>query len=581
MSDRRNIARALDEISRHLELGEGNKFKARAYANAARAVEALEIPIREFIDSGAIDRTPGIGKATGGVIREIAESGRSSYLEELRASNPEALFDLMRIPGLGARKVGLLRDKLGISTLEQLETAARAGELAKVRGFGPRAQQNILDGMATLASTGRRFLLPQALAIAADLLPRLLRLPHVLTAEVVGSVRRHLETVGGLDLCVASRRPPETTKALHSMPMLSEIEESADGIVKALAGRDVPVRLRVVAEREFPMALLFDTGSPAFVEALVARASAAGPVLGADGIRSGKKRVEIENEKAIFREIGAPFVEPELREDASYLTVRKPPRRLVRVSDLRGAFHVHTTYSDGKSPLRAMLEAARRLGHQYVGISDHSPAAYYARGLDPARLATQQAEIDGYRDEISPLVVFKGTEADILQDGSIDYGEKILSQFDFVVASVHSRFGMSREEMTERLVRAVSSPFVTFLGHLTGRLLLSRPGYQLDFAAVFDAAAANGVIIEVNGSPRRLDLDWRLMREAIDRGVTLSINPDAHSVEEMGYLTTGCMAARKGGVEAKHVFNTRPLDEVTEYLEARRKRASRKGASVL
>lgn len=571
MDDRKQITRALDEISRYLEVGEGNRFKARAYEKAARIVERLDVPIDAFIASGAIERTPGIGKATGAVIREVAETGTSSYLESLRKEYPQGLFDLARVPGLGPAKVAALHE-LGIASVEDLEQACRDGTLAKVRGFGPRAVEKLLKSIEIVASTGARYLLPLGIELADLLCAALEDVNGVESVEVAGSVRRRLETIEGVAICAASRHPEESAAAALSLSLLHDV--AAEGrVVRGAGPRGIPVRIRFCAPAELPTVVLFETGTQEFVETMVERAAAKDLSLQEDGLRTGRKRRALKSEPDLFRAIGVPWIEPELRESDEYLERAKPPRRLVSPELLRGAFHVHTTYSDGRATMREMLQDAFDRGWEYVGISDHSKAAYYARGLDLDRLDEQQAELDGHGESFRPMRILKGTEADILLDGSIDYGHAVLARFDFVVASIHSRFSMGVEEMTERIVRALANPFVTFLGHPTGRLLLARPGYQVDFDRIFEAAVANDVMIEINGNPNRLDLDWRLLRRAADRGVTFSIHPDAHSTAEMDYVVSGCDVARKGGLAPAQIFNTRPLDQVAEYLEKRRKRA--------
>ncbi|HVR42679.1 MAG TPA: DNA polymerase/3'-5' exonuclease PolX [Thermoanaerobaculia bacterium] len=576
MTDRQQVASILDEIARHLELEEGGQFRARAYANAARVVGSLEVPIETFIRSGEIDRTPGIGKAIGAVIREVAERGSSSTLEGLRASTPPAMFEMMRLPGLGARKAAQIQRELGIGSIAELEAAARSGRIRALRGFGKRAEEKILQSIEMAARTGDRILLSAALRFAESLCERIAALEGVDAVEIAGSVRRRLETVEGVDLCVASADPDAALARIGELGMLAEPRRGEPGELIARGERELKVRVRACEPGELPTTLLAETGSPEFVGALGEAAASRGLRLDPRGLWKGRTRLRAAREHDVFRHVGIPFVEPELRETAEYVSRRRPPRRLVAPESLRGVFHVHTTWSDGRATLREMLDAARERGLEYVGISDHSRSAYYARGLDLDRLDLQQREIESSRKASGPMKILKGTEADILADGAIDYGDEVLGRFDFVVASVHSRFGMGRDEMTERIVRAIENPFVTFLGHPTGRLLLSREGYQLDFDRVFDAAAENGVVIEINGNPRRLDLDWRLMRGAIDRGVMLSINPDAHSTGELDHVAFGCFDARKGAVEPKHVLNARPVDEVVAYLAARRRRAIRR-----
>ncbi|HEY0592762.1 MAG TPA: helix-hairpin-helix domain-containing protein, partial [Thermoanaerobaculia bacterium] len=384
MDDRKQIARALDEISRYLEVGEGNRFKARAYEKAARIVERLEVPVDAFISSGEIDRTPGIGKATGGVIREVAETGQSSYLESLRKEYPQGLFDLARVPGLGPAKVATLHD-LGISSVEDLERACRDGTLVKVRGFGPRATRKLLDSIEMLAATGARYLLPLGIELADLLCDALGVLDGVETVEIAGDVRRRLETIGEVAMCASAANLKRAVDAALSLPLLHDVR--ADGAVVHGAGpRGIPVRIRFCTPAELATALLFETGTQEFVDAMVARAADRDLSLQEDGLRTGRKRRALKSERDLFRAIGVAWIEPELRESDEYVDRSKPPRRLVSREQIRGAFHVHTTYSDGRAEMRAMLRDAYDRGWEYVGISDHSKAAYYARGLDVGRL---------------------------------------------------------------------------------------------------------------------------------------------------------------------------------------------------
>jgi DNA polymerase (family X) len=571
MTDRRTIARVLEEIARRLAISESNPFKAKAYEKAARAVAGASGPLEDWISSGEMEKTPGIGKATAGVIRELASTGRSSYLEELRGAQPEGLLELMRVPGLGAKKVAMLQEALGIDSREALEEAALTGQIASVRGFGPRGQQKILDSLRDLRETGDRWLLPMALDVAESLRLAISKLPAVEAVEIAGSVRRRLETVGEIDLLVVSSRPAKATAEIRGLGLLGDLEEEGE-LLRGRGTGEIPVRIAISAWKEAGLRLLLATGSEEFVrrvEELARERTGRGGSQGGNG-----KKNAVAAEKGVFKALGMPFVPPELRESAG-VAGRRAPSQLVSSKDLKGVFHVHTLYSDGRAPVAAMVDAAVERSWQYVGISDHSQAAYYARGLKVDDLRMQQSEIESAARERPGIMVFKGTEADILADGEIDYGTKILAGFDFVVASVHSRFGMEKDEMTERIVRALHNPFVTFLGHMTGRLLLARKGYSLDFDRVFDAAAETGVMIEINGSPRRLDLDWRWMKRALDRGVTFSIHPDAHSVEEMNYVEWGCFAARKGGLEPAHVFNTREVEQVRDHLAKRKRRAVR------
>jgi DNA polymerase (family 10) len=546
--DKFTVARMLDGIARYLELSDSNPFKSRAFEKAARAVENLEDDLPALVASGGLTKVPGIGKATAQVIEEILSTGQSAYLEELRGQFPAGIFELLRVPKLGLKKIGVLYSELGIGSLDALEEATRSGRVAELKGFGAKTAEQILKGIAFARMRESQFLLPVGLEVGELLRERLAGYEEVLDAEVSGSIRRRLEVIRNVNLVIATKKNDAVVEILRSL--VADLEPAGEDTWKGVARGEMDVFFHLTTPAQFGSTLLRTTGSEEFLEAF-------------DPIPKAK------TEEEAFEKAGFKFVEPERRESAEDLHVKKRVR-LVSHEDLRGTFHVHTTWSDGKNSVLEMLTAAQQRDWQYVGISDHSKAAYYAGGLGEEKLKLQQAELARYEKDVTPMRVFRGTEADILGDGTMDYGDKILKKFDFVVASVHSQFTMDRERMTERILRAMDDPHVTFLGHLTGRKLLSRDGYTVEYDRIFDKAAERGVIIEINGNPNRLDVDWRHLRNAVDRGVTFSIHPDAHSVGEYNAVITGSWVARKGGLSPKHIFNTRSLEEVEEYLAGRK-----------
>jgi DNA polymerase (family 10) len=553
--DKWQIAAALDEIARYVELGDPNPFRARAFERAARALQKIEIGVDQLIASGELTKTPGIGKATASIIEELARSGTSQYLEELRAQYPSGIFELLRVPKLGLRKIGVLHAELGVSNLADLEAAARAGKVAKLKGFGAKTQELVLKGIAFARERESRFLLPAGIEIADSIRERLASIGEIEDAEISGSIRRRLEVVQNVNIVIATKSAAKVIGAIEKRAIVAGLEE-IDAMTYRGRIDEIVVYFHLARPDDFALLLLITTGSKEFVEAFVSRC----------------KTTKARNEEELFEKCGIPYVEPERRETADDLTLRKP-RPLIEATQLRGTFHVHTTFSDGRNTVAEMLAAARDRGFDYVGISDHSETAAYAGGLGDEKLRAQKVEIERERKSVAPMRVFRGTEADILTDGTIDYGAKRLAQFDFVIASVHSRFAMNKDEMTERILRALDDPHVTFLGHLTGRLLLSRDGYTMDFDRVFERAGEREVMIEINGNPNRLDIDWRHIKRALDRGVRFSINPDAHSVREYNALTTGTWVARKAGLSAREIFNTRPVEEVTDWLTARKQKA--------
>jgi DNA polymerase (family 10) len=581
--DKWTIARTLDEIAKYIELSDPNPFRARAFDKAARAIEKLDADVEKLVLSGELLSVAGIGKAIGPIVSELVTTGQSSYLEELRKQYPPGIFELLRIPSLGLKKIGILYSTLGVASLEQLEAAARAGRIAKLKGFGAKTQEKILENIETAKTRTSQFLLPTGLETGESIREQLAAIEEVSDAEVTGSVRRRLEIIRNVNIAIAARDPKRAIAAIRKCAVIDQIEEvrypagSADETtLRGVARDELEVLLHICKPEEFGATVLRTTGSKEFVEAFVGAASSSTPKRAGERKPAAPPKAKTEHE--VFEHAGIPFIDPELREDGSALD-RKKRVKLIHPTDLRGTFHIHTTFSDGRNSVLEMLTAARDRGWEYAGLSDHSKNAFYARGLTEEDLKRQHAEIRAHEGAVAPMRVFRGTEADILNDGTIDYGPKTLAKFDFVIASVHSRFGMNKDEMTTRLLRALDDPFVTFLGHLTGRLLLSRAGYTFDFDRIFDRAAERGVIIEINGSPRRAELDWRMIQRAVDRGVVLSIHPDAHAIGELSRVINGTWVARKGGLSAKQIFNTRGVDEVAEYLAERRARIPKKNMS--
>lgn len=547
-----DVARALDEISNYLSLSENNRFRALAFERAARSIRALDAEPADLIASGDLAKVEGIGKATAAIVEELVRTGTSAYRDDLRKQYPSGIFELLRVPKLGLKKIGILHEKLGVSSLDDLEAAARAGRVAALPGFGPKTEQYILGGIERARRRESHFLLPVGVEVGEQIREHLAAIEEIEDAEVSGSVRRRLEVIGNVNIVIATNSQERVVRALAAF--VEKIERIDDDTVKAFARNEIDVWFHFARPEAFGATLLATTGTPEFVAAFLA---------------SGGKLARARTEKALFDKAGLAYVEPERRENGDDLK-HKRRRRLIEVSDLRGTFHVHTTFSDGRNTMREMLTTAKAQGFDYVGISDHSPAAFYANGLTVERLRQQQKEIAANESDVAPMRIFRGTEADILPDGAIDYDAKTLATFDFVIASIHSRFQMPKDEMTERMLRALDNPYVTFLGHLTGRKLLTRDGYTIDYDRVFEKAAARGVMIEINGNPNRLDIDWRHVRRALDLGVGFSINPDAHSVHEYAALISGTWVARKAGLSANEIFNTKPVEEVEEYLKARR-----------
>jgi DNA polymerase (family 10) len=566
------VAAALTEIGTLLELQGANPFKAQAYHTAARLIETLDGDIVTIVAAGKLESIRGIGETLREAITALVTDGRFELLDDLRAKTPTGLIQMLRVPGLGPKKVKALHEN-GISDLDALQKACEDGRVAKLKGFGAKTQEKILGGLAFLAQTGHRIRLDQASELAESVLAQLRKVPGVIRLEVCGSLRRRKETVGDLDVLCTSTNPAAAMDAFAALPNVTQVLNRGETLTSVMLGvgrRGAQVRgdLRVVADEQFAHTLHHFTGSAAHNVRLRTEWKEKGYKINEYGLTGPNGPIHCKTEAEFFAALGLDYIPPELREDTGEIEAAAKNKlpRLVAVKDIRGVFHNHTTASDGGASLEEMVEAAQALGFQYLGIADHSQSLTVARGLTPERVRQQQEEIDRLNESLDGFRVFKGTECDILADGSLDFDDRLLETFDYVVASVHSVFGQSQEEMTARIVKAVRHPLVTMLGHSTGRLLLKRDGYQVDLEAVLQAAAEAGTMIEINAQPSRLDLDWVHCKRAKALGVKLVINPDAHSTEELELYTYGVDVARRGWLEAGDVFNTRSVTQVEQYL---------------
>lgn len=572
--DSRTAAHALGQIAAYLELRGDNRFKIRAYEQAARAVQRLAADdLAPLLKSGALAATPGIGPATLGVLTDLVTGGESGYLARLRAEMPEGLLELMRIPGLGIAKIHKIHEALGITSVAELEAAARDGRIAALPRFSAKTAAGILAAVEKSRAIGTRRRIAQALAEAVHLLELVRAHPDVSRAEVAGSVRRHLEVVSNVDVVAACRAGTDHVRVASSLaggPGVAEASGIGTPRVLVRFVDGTVLHLHCAPESRFAVALWEATGPASHAAALAGRLAARGmTVEGSTVVDRDGRPLAVPDEAALFRLAGMAYIEPELRDDLDALDLAEgdalPP--LLTPGDIRGVLHCHTEYSDGKATVRQMAAAARARGWEYLGISDHSQAAFYAGGLAPERVLEQHAEIDAVNAELrgTGFRVLKGIEADILGDGQVDYDETLLARFDYVIGSVHSRFRMGEREMTDRILTALDSPWLTVLGHPTGRLLLSRDPYAVDIEAVLERAAANGVAVEVNADPHRLDLDWRHVRSALTRGVTIEIGPDAHSERGLDYMAYGVAMARKGWCTAGDVLNARSAEDVVKF----------------
>ncbi|MBT3631709.1 MAG: hypothetical protein HOB84_10885 [Candidatus Marinimicrobia bacterium] len=555
------ISVKIDRLASMMSLLEENPFKIRSFEKAALIVRDHDEDMGVLVDEDRLKDVPGIGPKLAYVIMYFAKAGTVGLEKELEAQLPEGLTDLLDLPGLGMKKVQLLWKKFDISSVEALKLACEADALSTMKGFGPKLQMKLLDAIAFQAKHARDFYLDTALSVAQSWIEKLSSFQSISRIEPTGTLRRGDKLLQSIELLVQANSS-ELLKELNDKLDCS-FSESHSIVIKDATG--MPVHLWVTTPESFNAQQLIRTGGEVYAQQLQSlygsKAEAAIQALTQAGVAS------LSSEKTLCNSIGIQWIEPELRD--AYETFPED-LKLIDQGDIKGAFHAHSTWSDGRNSLEEMAEAARIIGYQYLGISEHSQAAYYANGLKPDRVKAQWDLIDQLNDAYTDFHIFKGIEADILSDGSLDYDEELISGFDFVIASIHSHFQLDPVKQTERIVRAMQSPFTTMLGHPTGRMLMARPGYNPDMPTIIDVAAENDKLIEINTTPKRLDLDWRYLKYAREKGVKISINPDAHSISGLDSIPLGVRMARKGGFSNSAVINTMGVNEMKNYLQTRR-----------
>lgn len=574
------ICAILENIARLLEIKGENPFKIRAYVNGARALETTSADIRQLAREERLGEIEGIGTALADKITTLIETGSLPFYDNLRAEFPSSILTLFDLQGLGAKKIKALYDQLGVASIPDLEAACKDGRVAALDGFGEKSAAKLLDSIAHHTENADKFHLDTVTPIADGLLDALRSHPAVLRADVAGSYRRGKELVHDLDLLAATREPRDVIDAFTSHDLVRSVIAKGDTKASIRLENGLQCDLRVITPEEFPCALNYFTGSKEHNVRMRSRALDRGWSLNEYRISKSKPDAvdppALHDEDDIYRALDLEFIPPELRENQGEFDAAENGTlpALIEWHNLRGTFHAHTTASDGRASLREMADAARDLGLQYLGITDHSKSSVQANGLSADHLLAQCAEIDilnaEFEREGEEFRLLTGIECDILKDGNLDFDDDILAQLDFVIASVHASFTQPEAAMTQRIIRAMENPHVTMLGHPTGRLLASRDGYALDMPAVIQAAADTGTIIELNSNPWRLDMDWRWWPLAKEKGVRCAINPDAHSTRGLQDLAFGIRIARKGWLTRADVINTQPLAEVRKTLSRKK-----------
>lgn len=567
------IAAILYDIADILEM-QNIQFKPNAYRKAARSVETLTEQVSDIYGKDGFDalkNIPGVGESIAEKIEELVKTGKLKYYQELRKKLPKHISELMEVPGMGPKKIKKLHEKLKIADVKSLEKAAKTGKISRLEGFGKKSEEDILKGIELLKRGHERMLLWNALQISREIEERLKGLRDVIKIVTAGSLRRRKETIGDLDILITSKAPEKVMDFFTKMKDVERVLAKGSTKSSVLLDNGLQIDLRVLDDSSFGAALQYFTGSKEHNVAMREIAIKKGLKVNEYGVfrKKDNKKVAGKTEEEVYKAIGMEVMEPEIRENNGELEAASKGNlpKLIPYGSIKGDFHVHTKKSDGNASIKEMAEAAKKLGYEYVAITDHSKSERIAHGLSEEEMLKHIEEIRKVSREIKGIKIFAGAEVDILPDGSLDYSENVLKKLDIVVVSVHSRFKSSKEEMTTRIIKALSNKYADILAHPTGRLISRREPYEADLSRIFGAAAKNNVLIEVNAQPERMDLKDAYIKEAKKSGVKFVVNTDSHSISGLNYMEPGIAMARRGWLEAKDVVNTRPLKELPKFFK--------------
>ncbi|MEP2023023.1 MAG: PHP domain-containing protein [Reichenbachiella sp.] len=559
------IKSKLKLASKLMELHGDNPFKIRGYQTAADTINGLDVEMNSM-PLADIPNIEGIGKGMASNITQLLERGSFDSMDQLLTDTPEGVVEMFKISGFGPKKIGVLWKEGGAESMDELLQLCQQGKVAKLKGFAEKSQETLMNAVQFAISCRGFERYANVEPFMTLILSDFEKHPSITLFSETGDLRRRMEVIGCLEFLVASDDFEATRQSINGIESFEEKEKLSGpmtwcGLYHPCV---IPIKIRFCSTDQFYNTLVETTANPKHLNA---------PLEGDKSLKTVVREKAYASEEAVYEAAGLSPMVPELREGEFEIELAKQNKlpKLVEMQDLKGILHNHSTYSDGKHTLRQMAEHCRDLGYAYLGISDHSQTAVYANGLQDFRVKEQQEEINKLNEELAPFKIFSGIESDILADGSLDYPDDVLASFDFIVASVHSGLTMDITKATNRLLTAINNPHTTILGHMTGRLILEREGYPVDHKAVIDACAEMGVVIEINASPYRLDIDWRWVHYAIEKGVMLSINPDAHKMEGYKDMYYGLLAGRKGGLTKEMCLNAMSLDEISKYFEGRRK----------
>ncbi len=567
--DKEQIIKILKEISVLMELKDENPFKIRAYQNSARALQASDIDLNRNLTVKDLTNIKGIGSHIAEKIKIMLDSGELKFYRDLKKSVPPGLVEMLAIPTMGPRKIKYLFDNLHISNTGQLEYACKENRLVDLPNFGKKTQENILKGIEILKKYKGKYLFANIIEEAEAIHNKIQSFKHIIRSSLAGSVRRKKEIVKDIDIVASMDHPDKVMDFFTTLNEAEDVIARGDTKSSIRLKSGINVDIRIVEDFQYPYALHHFTGSKEHNTAMRTAAKKDNIKMNEYGLFKNDSLIKCSDESDIFSFFSMDWIPPELRENFGEIEAAKNKTlpKLIDEKDIKGIFHIHTTYSDGNASIEQVCNHLQKLGLKYAGISDHSKTASYAGGLKKDDVKRYLEEIDRLNRKFSGFKIFKGIESDILLDGSLDYDDRTLAGFDFIIAAVHSSFNLSEEQMTERIIKAIENRFTTMIAHPTGRLLLARDAYSVDIFRVVNAAAENNVDIELNASPFRLDLDWRMCKYAREKGIKIFINPDAHNLKDLTDYKFGVNIARKGWLEKKDVPNTLSLAEIDKYLK--------------
>lgn len=566
----KEIAKMLNELADLMEISGENRFKVRAYANASRKIMAISVDLKKLASEKRLTEIDGIGQGIAKTIYDTFTNGYCPPLEEIRGELPSGVLELIQLPGLGPKRAHQLFYELGIQSLEDLKKAINQGQIKKLKGFGPKIEEKIKKSMENYEEFQEVFLLYHAQKYADELIKYMKENSEVIKIERAGSIRRQKELIGDIDLLVSSRENKVVMEHFINYPLVKEVLLKGDSKTSIIVDGNIQVDLRVVTDDEFPTSLQYFTGSKEHNVRLREIAKKSGYKLNEYGLYRGDKRIIVKSEDDIYNALGLDYIPPELREDRGEIEAAKEgnlPESIV-LKDIKGDLHMHSRYSDGAYSIREMVEAAREMGYQYIAITDHSQSLRVAHGMTPDTLLKEMEEIDNLQNEFQDITILKGVEVDINSDGSLDYSDDILARLDIVIASIHTGFNQSREQITKRILKAMENPYVNIIGHPQGRILKKRKPYDVDMKEVIRVASETGTSLEINSSPYRLDLDDQMVIEAKRAGVKIAINTDAHHIKEFKDMKLGVAVARRGWLTKDDVINTMEIKDLKRFLRS-------------